>query len=363
MHNQFGVDLCLFEKCNLNCAHCFQRHEDDSVSLDYLNSVPTKLLEIVSREIREMEGRTNAKVDSVKLSFRGGELFQDELGDEFIEAYYNIFKVMKDNIGLPTYCDFMTNGVFEMRKRVLDLVKRCYGMLSLSYDPVGRFNMGQERVFFDTFDYFVNLDKIVDISIMLTKPNIEYYKRNIDAIKVFNRNFVTIDFNHYLLNKNHWKLRISDDDFYGLLKLLVDNDIFTCRTISKIAENLTSSAQVSKFCNCSNRIMYLGGNVAYNCMNLMNGHNVQRSEWNEDSLETVSRFIRDGMNKRGCVFCENYGKCEMYCWAMYHSGYYEESSICPYKRIYDYISSNQGFLERWKEFMEIERNRDKSSEQ
>ena len=88
-----------------------------------------------------MESRTNKKIDSVKLSFRGGELFQDELSDEFFEVYHDIFKTMKDNIGIPTYCDFMTNGVFEKRERVMNLIHDCDGILSLAYDPVGRFNI------------------------------------------------------------------------------------------------------------------------------------------------------------------------------------------------------------------------------
>ncbi len=96
-----AIDCVLFDKCNMNCAHCFQNHTDKEVDREYIRNLAPLILSTMKEEI----GRKNP--DLVMFSMRGGELFLDSFEDSQIEDYTSMVLEVKQEFKklYPEYKD------------------------------------------------------------------------------------------------------------------------------------------------------------------------------------------------------------------------------------------------------------------
>lgn len=348
-----NIDVILFKNCNMNCLHCFQAREND-ISLEYIKTVPQTLYKLIREEIELKPYITN-----IRLSIRGGELFQDSLNDEFLDAYKRVCIFIKDKLleeyNITTSIEFISNGIFTKIERVKNLLIDTKGELGLSYDIWGRYHTkNQLNTFFKAYESFVEDNLLNFITITLTKPSImEYIKTN--ALLKFTKDNIKINYNYYLPIRNNNENLATDDDLFLFFKYLVDNSIFTCTYINEFLNNLLDQTRnVSRHCNCKNIISFYNNKIYRACH--VDEHEEHlysfygKDTENINKKDAIKLTEEKGLLKRGCIFCDNFLHCEQYCWmVLVHKDYI--ISQCPHKRIKEYVLQNKHILDnfiKWK---------------
>jgi len=346
-----GIDCILWEQCNNNCLHCFQQHLKQDIDINFLKTLPPILLKDIDDEI------IKRKVSNIKLSLRGGELFQDSLGDEYFTEYENIISYIRHNLSnkypnITVNFDVISNGLFKKVDRFIDFVKKTNCKVSLSYDPYGRlFTQKQKDVFLNVYNILNESGYLRDISITLTKPCIQHYINGDSDLEMF-RKCDDIDINYYIPNKN-WKFLLpSDDDLYNFFKWLVDNNYFNVAYIQNLIKSIINKDyRPNRSCSCNNRIIHNKGIKTTKCSEYMGGMDAKDfygdafETMTEDNFNIISASI--GVKKRGCQMCKYYDKCQMCCWSSFNFKHYEVGE-CPHKRITEYIINNQQIIERFR---------------
>ena len=169
---QYEISVSLFNKCNLNCEFCFERHNRD-IDIEELNNVAFECYKATQKDIEKYNPK------KIVLRFWGGELFYDTLPDEMFDIYKKIIADFRrlfnsDAADRKFEITFLSNGVFTKRERVSELLDYADAKIGFSYDPVGRF-ASQKQL--DTWESNVEFykNRSNGISIVLTKETIPLY--------------------------------------------------------------------------------------------------------------------------------------------------------------------------------------------
>lgn len=344
-NNTLSIDCVLLEKCNLNCLHCFQNHTQKEISIDYLKSLPNKLNLLISALLKK---HPNTKI--LKLSIRGGELFQDSISDEFINTYKDIILSQYSTHKIKIQCHVMSNGIYNNIERVINFLKDINSKITLSYDSFGRFTSKKQRsLFINNFNELKNNNLIENIAITLTKPAIKNYVEDPKQLKVFEN--INLDINNYVPTKNKDFLLPTDEDIFIFFKTLLDNDIFNCIYLQSLLENtLDSNKKITKACNCKNTVIFYENKLHYSCniyipsLDLIQFYGKDFKHIKEE--DAVEYITKKGMTKRNCFLCEHYNNCSMYCWMqLCHEDYVLQE--CPHRKIRQYIKNNPDIIKRY----------------
>lgn len=157
--------LILFEKCNLSCSFCHQDH-GSIVGMDgaAMFQKARTLLEVTSPDT------------PIVVNITGGELFMDEVPDEFF-TYYEVVGEMVLKHFKDVKLVFGTNLIFNQAARVMTLLERLRPLgrvhLATSYDPAGRFSPQQQKLFMTNLMAFK--DVIETVNVVITKQNIQAF--------------------------------------------------------------------------------------------------------------------------------------------------------------------------------------------
>lgn len=348
--NRFGFDCLLFERCNMNCSFCLEDHSNSEIDLEWIRNMPQKLLERFKEEDLP---------DIHKITFRywGGELFFDELPDSLFLEYRELINKVnelfnKEFPDIELSHSWVSNGVYKNIDRVIELLKDTGSQLSISYDPVGRYQKSwQESFALRNIAKFHSEGLLAEISITLTKPNIEAYISGKSCLRnlVFCKKF---DINYYIPNKNWQELLPSDEDLFNFFKWVVDGRLFCIIDVSRVLRSiLYPTANIEKVCNCDHHISACKGCLTYNCVTsstvFPNKDFYGNKEITEKNVAKVKQQL--GLMKRGCMFCKYSNICPKCC---YTSILYKDYKVteCPFKKLYEYISDHQEILEDFKEW-------------
>lgn len=358
----FEIAVPLFEACNLNCKFCFESHDIANVDEEAIKNMPNKIFPS-SLEMIKDSGASN-----VAIRLWGGELFFDALPDSVFNAY-KIFIDKTRELGkkyLPDgkiYFSFLSNGVFTKYERVEDLLKyaNCVNF-ALSYDPVDRFSHESQReAWFKTLMHFYNKKMLNSTSITLTKQSIDAYIKNDPYIFKIPPD-IPMDVNYYTATSNWKSCMPSDDDLFSFYKWGIDNSLFNIRTIAIIMDYMTPGRRevVGRSCDCKSCAQLIGDSCTRDCAKRSPLNDRKAfygkyvNEVNENNCTEVKNIL--GMHKRGCITCEHYESCTMFCWISLLFEHYKVSN-CPLKRIYEYI--NEDHIKKyaiWREKNEITDN-------
>lgn len=339
-----GFDCVFFESCNLNCKHCFQNHTNNIINENYIKSLPDLIIPTMFEEIEKKQS------NNVIFSMRGGELFQDKFSDELFNIYTDMilevqhrFKEKYPDIPLTTH--FMSNAIYHKIDRVVDLIKKVNGCITLSYDVFGRYtSKEQEDLFFKNFEIFKQEKLLRNIGVTLTKQSIDRYISDIDILKKFNG--VDIDINYYIPTSKEAEL-VSDDDLYNFFKCLLDNKIFNCVYIKNILDNFVDGKHIYPSCNCANTTVFFDGKIYRTCniyvpdLKLEDFYGKEYKNVNENN--GVSIITKLGFQKRNCFLCKYFNNCSYYCWMMLNYKKYNLNE-CPHKKVNEYIEKNKSLL-------------------
>lgn len=340
-----AIDCVLFEKCNLNCSHCFQTHENNEIDGEYIKN----LFPLVYKTLKEEVSRKNP--DLIMFSMRGGELFQDCIDDSLIEEYKNLILKIKSSFK-EDYKDktitihIMSNGVYNNIDRVINLLKEVDGKITLSFDAFGRYNNeSQKELFYKNYKILKSYDLIKNIAITLTKESIQEYINNVSLLRQFDDS--EIDFNYYIPTTRRSSLP-SDDELYEFFKFLLDNKFYNCIYLRNILEHHRTNNPIYPSCNCANTTV-IYNNKIYKTCNIYIPRFKLTDFYDDENVtddNAMKLIINKGINKRKCLLCPYYGKCSYYCWMMLCYKDYIMND-CPHKRIHEYIENSDEVKEEF----------------
>jgi len=162
------IIVTLFEQCNMSCKFCNQDH-NSKVGMDTIRDK----LPVVKRAIENMS-KTR---EMFSVHFMGGEVFSDLVPDSCFDDYKYLADELevwsKENNYDVEIC-FTTNFVYEQTHRLQKLLDQCPQVkLLTSYDPSGRFGLGQLNLFKKNVIAFEKYIKSANV--IMTKPNIDKF--------------------------------------------------------------------------------------------------------------------------------------------------------------------------------------------
>ena len=352
--NRFGFDCLLFEACNLNCTFCLEAHNNTKIDYDWIQSIPLRLVERFKKEYVKFP---NTKLITIRLW--GGELFYDALPDSIFQVYTDLvqsfiteFGIVFPNITLSFA--WVSNGVFTKTERLIKLLKNTNSLLNISYDPVGRYKTKkQEELMLANCKLFTDLNLLDEISITLTKPNIQAYITN--KARLSDLNFIKkIDINYYIPNPLWKELLPNDEDLFMFFKWCADNRFFTILDFKRVLDTLTKpNEKVELVCNCHKHLSACKDCITYNCVTSSSilpqdlFYDKYTNEINEDNVSDIKRKL--SLHKRGCLFCEYANICPKICWTSILFKEYTATE-CPMQRLYKYLQDNKQILEDYKKW-------------
>ena len=146
------IVCCLFEHCNFNCVFCPQNHSSVEFAneKDIMAKVPT-----IANYIN-----SNKRSSYFSIHIMGGELFQDRWIDEgFLDIYEKFIQAIQSELSTDKQVvyNFVTNLGFTRRTEVIYFLEKNNLKFSISYDPHGRFNPAQKKIFEENLKYFRHL--------------------------------------------------------------------------------------------------------------------------------------------------------------------------------------------------------------
>ena len=348
--NRFGFDCLLFERCNLNCSFCLESHTNSEINMDWIHNMPKYL-------IKRFQSEKLEDIKCVTFRFWGGELFFDGISDDMFIEYNNLvnniekeFKSVYPNMIFDF--SWVSNGIYKNVDRVIDLLKKTNSKIGFSYDPVGRYaSKEQEELFIKNTKLFNDLGLLNEISITLTKPNIEAYINNKSRIKdlSFCKKF---DINYYIPNPNWQELMPTDDDLYNFFEWVVEENLFSILDVKRLLMTIVRpDIKTENVCNCDRHISACKNCLTYNCVTsstiFPNQDFYGDKEINENNVAKIKKQL--GIIKRGCMFCEYAQKCPKGCHTSILFKNYQVG-VCPFKRLYQYIEKHKYILEEFKEW-------------
>lgn len=313
------IELSLFHYCNYSCSFCWQDSKDNVGVSDIKGKS-----NIVNSYIRSSD---HIK-DDINITLTGGELFQDGLDNLIIDYKNLILEIYKENKSKQINFTLISNLGFS--QNLADKVKNLINspefsdkniFLATSWDPIGR----PFPNFYRNLEYLE--EYLCGITMVLTKPNIEYMLCEDNS--VFERLYekFEIDFDYYVPTKKHDSLMPSDKnllDFMYFLDSLYPDNSFTKRF------NQGEGAEIS--CGNLNKITIMPDGNLTSCRQVQYTENEFKNKINYSSNANI---INNFMDKNGCLSCEFFSKCPLTCFVMNdHTSYVEELDECLYKKYF-----------------------------
>lgn len=309
--------LILFERCNMRCSFCHQDH-DSEVGMsgeDVLAKVDTFI----------MNSDPN---DAYVVNITGGELFMDDVPDELFEYYFLAGKAILQRFE-DVKLVFGTNLVYQNTARVRRLMHRLHpfghACLATSYDPAGRFNGEQRKLFLENLMEFEAM--IETVNVVITRQNIDIFLKGQEGpeFDVMVAGF-DVYFDHYIPStryEEHQPTEHAISELYLRLNERYPNSY----PIKAWKENQfnDTTCRSTKIIN-SNGIVTTCWSEAGKDSVLDEGQGLALKQAAED------RFLE----KYNCLACEYYQRCGLRCF-LHHSFVEDGSDECQIKVMFDKV--------------------------
>jgi sulfatase maturation enzyme AslB (radical SAM superfamily) len=328
--SQQEYTIHLFEFCNLNCQFCWQDH-DNKIGLDDISSVLSPIEEFLDSEVKK----------SVVFNVMGGEIFAPAIYTSELNEVYKKFSLALHTLctdrGITGLISWVSNLVTDKNHLIEDLLNYSIdngisAEITSSYDPRGRFNKKEFKVFKQNVDYWG--DRVTGFSCILTKSNIEHYMYRGD--KYFDylySNGKTINFDYLMPTEVNMPTNKLLLDFFKFCIdkypktepiqgwINRDNNELSCRTTKVVlAKGIGATGEVVS-CNC--------GNMEEHPENYSSVIEAKSNKHIENSF----------LKKYDCISCEFFSRCTMGCFM--HHDYIKEDDLdeCLYKLTHRYIQN------------------------
>lgn len=317
----------LFEYCNLSCSFCWQDH-DSKVGIDDVMGRLPAIAKLLDRETKS----------EVVFNIMGGEVFAPEVFTPEMRATYVDFahaivmQAAERNIRVTL--NWVTNLVMEDRQQLDYFIEDCAiaGLpttFTTSYDPKGRFNRQQFKLFKKNLAYY-GPRLIRSVCLVMTKQNIDYFLKDEDDFFkwVYDSGF-KIYFD-YLMPDAKTNAAPGDTDLFKMFTFLIDN-YPKCEPIAGWLKREPSAL------SCRSSKLILEDGTTCGCGNLIDP-NVAEEIYEspidaQSNVDIEERF----MEKYGCLSCEYFQRCELGCFMQHNYRFRDEMDECVYKATHRYI--------------------------
>jgi len=325
-HSEIVINF--FDYCNMTCVFCPQDHTD---------RVGTSSREIISKTNIVLDYiHQNKSTNTFLIHLMGGELFQDELISEgILNDYSDFIRIVNSNIpnGITVEYNFITNLVFKDTIPVLQFLDDNNLKIAVSYDPTGRFNSAQFKIFEKNIEIFKS--KIRMVSTVMTKSNItklyigdSYYKYLYDLFTCHWDHLLVADgYSEILDNQLPTEREIRDFYIY-----LVDN----YPRIINVEQFLTKVYQVNKMsCTRGNSLTIFSDNsIPPGC----SGSVITKNS--SIGYTGGSKIVNNFIDSNQCLSCEYYSRCNLTCFINNdYKNLVKDPGGCPYKGVFEYVES------------------------
>ena len=336
MNDQLIFDLILFERCNMKCAHCYQHNSGAQIDWNTIKTIPATIKKCLQREL------ANRSISVLQIGICGGELFVDSYPDWFFDRYRELVDQINNiaaEFDITTKIEFVSNGLFENRDRVNQLLQLTNTSISISYDPVFRYNSDRQRqLAYANIQYYAQQNHLHEVSITLTKQSIDYYVKN-DGLAIFKN--IPIGICYYVLSTAGNEYMVpSDDDYFQFWNYCLQHNYINVRAFRDLIDSYQQKTKYA-FCHCDKRIIIRNGIPSNNCV-------TYASDFTDLDFYTSSYItwtnikdvrINEGANKRGCFVCSYNTFCPGICSTSILHKSIKLSDCCHAKRLFKLLLS------------------------
>lgn len=353
---QYAMTCELFDDCNLRCAFCYKNcsNKVNNASLQYIKEqLPNDLEKLVLPELIRRD------VHTLIVSLYGGELFYDDIPDEYFEAYEQLFWDWKSRVlskleNCKVMSCFVSNGVYTKRERVAKILEHLNAVMNISYDPTGRFAMAeQEQLCYDSINYFNKLGRLAMVTVTLTRPSIQKIMKE-DIFAKFSKD-ILLDISYYSpSNNDNYALMPSDDEVWEFYKFCIDKGYNVSETNNLCLVIKRPELKIPTYCECK----YSTGTALVNGKTICSpAHFDLINDTYEGGVEeffgeNYEALLKDksankcevGKAKRGCYTCEYEQLCPAMCYTtiLWHGTKLTE---CPLKKGIEYLKEHPEKME------------------
>ena len=326
-----------FERCNLKCGFCYQKH-DDWTGVD---QIPNKIESLVSKA-----KALGARFKGYQINMMGGELFMDDVPDQAFDQYYDF--VVQTSAGLKELgkyarYHFVTNLIFTKTDRLKSLLDRLktngYDVpICISYDFSGRFTAPNLELFKKNVETFFAYVKMV--SIVLTRQNIDIMLgrkpetvADIAYLKsLYERGMYTL-FDYFSPQHNAELFSPSDEDIYEAFIWLIEH-------FPKSGPVHDMFDKKPQLMSCrEDQIVQPDGQVG-RCRILVDKRTLSDFEDEPDNFDNgnmQTRFVK----KMGCLNCEYFDRCGLGCFLLHDFKKRPQMDSCLFRKLYQKIDTLQ----------------------
>ena len=325
--------VILFEKCNLSCLMCPQKHDDEFGIMSIREKIhPIK---------KSLDGLVSKGKKTAIVNLMGGELFEDSLPDLIFEDYLFLIKEIRyysEKINFPVNIQISTNLIWNNTFRVFQFLDASKIKITVSYDPAGRFNILTFQKFKENIKKFKN--NISQIGVVMTKPSIELFMKN--QVPFFNYlyNNFEIVFDHYSPEAIGYK-SIKDYKKYDIPKILNPTDVLLRDFYKYMFETWPNCYPFKELPNkklqpmsCMSTITIPPDSSITSCEK----YDVK----NEVSIKVVfgklDKMKETWFDDYDCFSCEHMQRCSMGCFAN-HLRSCRTQKKCWLKEVYDHVDN------------------------
>ncbi len=323
---EFFVNL--FEWCNLSCSFCWQDHDDWSG----IDSISQRAEEIV--ETLKKDPRTD-----FDINIMGGELFADEVPDQTFLDYEMLVQYIFFHtklLGKNVQINWVSNLVFE-KDRALKLVQRLQSQgyntpIATSYDPRGRFTPKTRETFFKNFKVFSQSKLLKNISVVLTRPNIQAILKGDSGLSEIYENYSTpLFFDFYSPEKSHEINSPSDRELLDCLHYIYNKYPKSSPIKELVGQNFN-------YMTC--RSSYIIGPRGFTgkCKSLVSKDLIESFK-TQHKLEDNSRMEQEFVSKMQCSTCRHFDRCGLSCFLQHDFGARSELDECFMRLFYDSLEN------------------------
>ena len=306
------IIVTLFEFCDLNCIFCNQDH-NSIVGIDKINEKINSIKSAIKS--LKQKGKKN-----FSINIMGGEVFSDKIEDKIFIEYHNLVKDIK-TLPEDITISFVTNFVFEKKERVQEFLEKNKDvMLMSSYDPSGRFNEKNIKIFEENIKFFKN--KIVSFNVIMTKKSIEKFMKN--DIPVFDYIYKNFDvyFDYYTPQENSELLLPKDFELRDFMKLILDK-YPKCKPFDKFKDKMKKSM------SCMDTFTIMPNGEYGMCNILLTNFNNMKT--------TKAEMEQKWFDDYNCLECKHFSRCSMGCFLSNHLNSFRTQEACWLSEVYDYV--------------------------
>lgn len=317
------IVCCLFEHCNFNCVFCPQDHNSilGANEEDILKKAP-----IIANYINN-----NKRSTQFSIHIMGGELFQDKWIDE---GFLNIYEKFISRIASQVDKDkkvifnFVTNLGFTRRTEMFYFLARNELKMSISYDPHGRFNKEQKKIFSENLEYFRDFIRMV--SVVMTQNSMKSIIKGDETFDLLYERYA-VDFDHLLPStgtKADRTLMPKESEVLEFYKVLVDR-YPNCINILPFTNG---KPQNKMTCTRGNSLTVMpDGSIPKGCSG-----SVLLQEYNTPDLGGT-KIMENWVEKYNCFECDYFQRCPMSCFIKADFKHLEEDlSDCVFRQTFKY---------------------------